>query len=297
MTTNLIEVQNLHKHYPKVTAVNGVDFVVPEGICFGLLGPNGAGKTTTIEMLEGITTPTQGTILYKGEPLGERFRKEAGIQFQATALQDFLTVREQINLFSRFYPKAMLLDELVKLCALESYLDRDALKLSGGQRQRLLLALALVNNPEVVFLDEPTTGLDPQARLNFWELVKGIKARGKTVLLTTHYMDEAYHLCDTIAIMDHGKIIAHGSPDSLLAEHFNDVVLELPLTSIPSSTLEHLEHRVIDAVEPKVEMVTRDVNQTIAQLLQAGISLSALRIRQRTLDDLFLALTGKGLRA
>lgn len=297
MTSNLIEVHQLYKQYPKVQAVNGVDFVVPEGVCFGLLGPNGAGKTTTIEMLEGITAPSSGTILYKGEPLGERFRTEAGIQFQATSLQDFLTVREQIQLFSGLYTSTLPVDELVQLCALESYLDRDALKLSGGQRQRLLLALALVNNPEVVFLDEPTTGLDPQARLNFWELVKGIKARGKTVLLTTHYMEEAYHLCDTIAIMDHGKIIAHGSPDQLLAQHFNDVVLELPKDAIPTSTLQHIPHHLVDAVEPKIEILTQDVNQTIAQLLQVGVSLTGLRIRQRTLDDLFLALTGKGLRA
>lgn len=297
MTSNLIEVHQLYKQYPKVQAVNGVDFVVPEGVCFGLLGPNGAGKTTTIEMLEGITAPSSGTILYKGEPLGERFRTEAGIQFQATSLQDFLTVREQIKLFSGLYTSTLPVDELVQLCALESYLDRDALKLSGGQRQRLLLALALVNNPEVVFLDEPTTGLDPQARLNFWELVKGIKARGKTVLLTTHYMEEAYHLCDTIAIMDHGKIIAHGSPDQLLAQHFNDVVLELPKDAIPTSTLQHIPHHLVDAVEPKIEILTQDVNQTIAQLLQVGVSLTGLRIRQRTLDDLFLALTGKGLRA
>jgi ABC-2 type transport system ATP-binding protein len=297
MTSNLIEVHQLYKQYPKVQAVNGVDFVVPEGVCFGLLGPNGAGKTTTIEMLEGITAPSSGTILYKGEPLGERFRTEAGIQFQATSLQDFLTVREQIQLFSGLYTSTLPVGELVQLCALESYLDRDALKLSGGQRQRLLLALALVNNPEVVFLDEPTTGLDPQARLNFWELVKGIKARGKTVLLTTHYMEEAYHLCDTIAIMDHGKIIAHGSPDQLLAQHFNDVVLELPKDAIPTSTLQHIPHHLVDAVEPKIEILTQDVNQTIAQLLQVGVSLTGLRIRQRTLDDLFLALTGKGLRA
>jgi ABC-2 type transport system ATP-binding protein len=224
----VLEVRNLVKRYPGVTAVDGVSFAVPEGSCFGLLGPNGAGKTTTVEILEGILPPTAGEILYRGAPLGARFRQEAGIQFQSTALQDFLTVREHLRLFRSLYAQGLEVDELVRLCALEEFQHRDARKLSGGQRQRLLLAIALVNDPQVVFLDEPTTGLDPQARRNFWDLINRIKALGKTVLLTTHYMEEAYRLCDAIAIMDHGRIIAQGPPSRLLSEHFADVVLELP---------------------------------------------------------------------
>ena len=296
MTTAILEVRNLHKHYPGVNAVNGIEFAVPQGICFGLLGPNGAGKTTTIEMLEGIIKPTSGDILYKGEPQGARFRQEAGIQFQSTSLQDFLTVRENLTFFGSLYPKGLPMAELVEICRLQDYLDRDASKLSGGQRQRMLLALALVNDPDVVFLDEPTTGLDPQARLNFWELVNSIKARNKTVLLTTHYMEEAYNLCDEIAIMDHGKIIAHGSPDALLAKHFQDVIIELPQSDFPEAA-KTIPHRYLDKVRGTVEIITPDVNGTLAQLIQHGASLAGLQVRPRTLEDLFLELTGKELRA
>lgn len=293
--TPILEVRALHKHYPKVKAVDGIDFSVPTGICFGLLGPNGAGKTTTIEMMEGITRPSSGEILYKGEPMGPRFKNEVGIQFQSTALQDFLTVRENLNFFSRLYPKNMSVDELIEICSLQAYLDRDARKLSGGQRQRMLLAIALVNDPEIVFLDEPTTGLDPQARLNFWELINRIKARNKTVLLTTHYMEEAYKLCEQIAIMDHGKIIAQGSPNQLLAEHFQDVIIELPASDFPI-TAHTIPHRRLEKVTPMIEISTRDVNATLAELLQAGASLAGLQVRPRSLEDLFLELTGKGLR-
>src|SRR5918993_1097944 len=197
----VLEVRELVKQYPGVRAVDGVSFSIAEGQCFGLLGPNGAGKTTTVEMMEGITQPTSGRVLYCGEPLGARFRAEAGIQFQKTALQDFLTVRETLTLFTRLYPRRRDIDELIVTCALEQVAHRDNRKLSGGQMQRLLLAIALANDPRVLFLDEPTTGLDPQARHNFWELTRSIKAEGRTVLLTTHYMEEAYYLCDVIAIM------------------------------------------------------------------------------------------------
>ncbi len=292
----ILEVRHLHKHYTNVKAVDGVDFSVAKGICFGLLGPNGAGKTTTIEMMEGMVKPTSGEILYKGEPIGERFRREAGIQFQSTALQDFLTVRENLKFFSSLYPKSLPMQTLIDMCRLQDYLDRDARKLSGGQRQRMLLALALVNDPDVVFLDEPTTGLDPQARLNFWELVNTIKARHKTVLLTTHYMEEAYNLCDEIAIMDHGKIIAHGSPDELLFEHFQDVIIELPARDFPAAA-QHLPHRILDKVNSSVQITTKDVNATLSQLMQYGASLAGLQVRPRTLEDLFLELTGKELRA
>jgi ABC-2 type transport system ATP-binding protein len=292
--TALLEVRNLTKHYRAVKAVDGVSLAIEKGICFGLLGPNGAGKTTTVEMLEGITSPTGGAILYKEQPLGGRFRAEAGIMFQSTALQEFITVRETLLMFQHFYPKTIPLQELIESCSLQEFLDRDTRKLSGGQRQRLLLAIALVNDPEVMFLDEPTTGLDPQARRNFWALVRSIKASGKTIVLTTHYMEEAYALCDEIAIMDHGKIIAHGTPKALLAAHFNDVVLNFPSEEFPFAS----EELPLNAVhrQDAVEILTSDVNATIQQLLAMGVSLAHLQIRPRTLEDLFLDLTGKELR-
>ena len=224
----LLEANGLVKHYPKVKAVDDVSLQLYAGTCLGLLGPNGAGKSTTIEMLEGSLPPTAGTIRYRGEPLGDRFRQESGIQFQKTALQEFLTVRETVELFHGLYDHTLPIDEVLRLCALEELEGRDNKKLSGGQLQRLLLAVALVNDPNVLFLDEPTTGLDPQARRAFWELVQGIKARGTTVLLTTHYMDEAYVLCDRIIIMDHGKFIAEGTPRGLIEEHFGEGAAERP---------------------------------------------------------------------
>lgn len=220
MSQSILQVRNLVKRYPPaVTAVDGVSFAVREGICFGLLGPNGAGKTSTIEMMEGILTPTSGEVLYRDELVGRRFREEAGILFQKTALQDFLTVRQSLALFRGLYHRGLSVDEVIRLCALEKLEKRDTRKLSGGQQQRLLLAVALVNDPAVLFLDEPTTGLDPQARRNFWDLVQTIKAQHKTIILTTHYMEEAELLCDEIAIMDRGKIIAQGPPRELINAH------------------------------------------------------------------------------
>ena len=293
MTAPLLEVRNLVKHYPRVMAVNGVSFSLQPGVCFGLLGPNGAGKTTTVEILEGIHTPTSGEILYKDQPVGKRFRNEAGIMFQSTALQDFITVRETLMMFARLYPENADIDELIERCNLTDYLDQDNRQLSGGQRQRLLLAIALVNNPDMIFLDEPTTGLDPQSRRNFWDLIESIKAQGKTILLTTHYMDEAYVLCDEIAIMDHGKIISQGTPKELLAEHFDDVILQLPEADvIDSDALPFAVHKR----KGVIEITTCDVDQTIEDLLTNNISLAHLQIRSRNLDDLFLELTGKELR-
>jgi len=289
----LLEIRDLVKHYPKVKAVNGVSFALQAGTCFGLLGPNGAGKTTTVEILEGMHAPTAGEVLYKGQPVGNRFRSEAGIMFQSTALQDFITVRETLEMFAHLYPHNADLDDLIQRCNLSAYLDQDNRQLSGGQRQRLLLAIALVNDPDMIFLDEPTTGLDPQSRRNFWDLIESIKAQGKTILLTTHYMDEAYVLCDEIAIMDHGKIIAQGTPKELLAAHFNDVILQLPETDITDS---HSLSYPIHKRKGMIEITTSDVNQTIEELMSLNISLAHLQIRSRNLDDLFLELTGKELR-
>ena len=217
---SILEVRNLVKLYPRVTAVDNVSFEVEEGCCFGLLGPNGAGKTTAVEIMEGILAASSGEVRYQGAPLGARFRSEAGILFQKTALQDFLTVRQTLQLFRDLYPRGYDIDELLQMCSLQKLADRDNRKLSGGQQQRLLLAVALVNDPAILCLAEPTTGFDPQARRNFWKLIEAVKARRRTIVLTTHYMEEAQRLCDDIAIMDRGRIITRGAPAALLQAQF-----------------------------------------------------------------------------
>jgi ABC-2 type transport system ATP-binding protein len=289
----IITASNLVKQYPGVRAVDGINLSIPQGICFGLLGPNGAGKTTTIEILEGIHQATSGTVLYKGEALGARYREEVGIQFQHTALQEFLTVRETLELFERFYQKTLPIQELIELCSLSDILDRDTRKISGGQRQRLLLALALINDPDLIFLDEPTTGLDPQARRNFWDLVKLVKSRNKTIVLTTHYMEEAYALCDEIAIMDKGRIVSQGTPLQLLSQHFEDVILQLPSTQADAK----LRELGLNAVQAGdfLEIRTNRLHQTLQLLMEQGINLDRLRIRAWTLEDLFINVTGKSL--
>jgi ABC-2 type transport system ATP-binding protein len=295
MAPPILEVCDVVKEYPAVTAVDGVSFSVPEGTCFGLLGPNGAGKTTTIEIMEGILEATRGVVRYRGEPQAARFREEAGILFQKTALQDFLSVRQSLAMFRGLYDHGLEVEEIIRLCALEKLADRDNRKLSGGQQQRLLLAIALVNDPAVLFLDEPTTGLDPQARRNFWELIQSIKARRKTIILTTHYMEEAELLCDEIAIMDKGRIIAQGTPRQLLREHFAQVLLELPRHEFPQSARQ-LPLQVIDTSD-RVEITTDDLDSTLRTLMDARVPLQNLRIRPPNLEDLFLELTGKELRA
>ncbi len=291
----ILKVAHLVKKFGQLTAVNDVSFDIDRGRCFGLLGPNGAGKTTTIELMEGIKTPDSGTILYQGKPLGRQFRNEAGIMFQTTALQDFVTVRETLVQFSRFYPLTTDIDELVERYALAEFLHQDTRKLSGGQKQRLLLAIALINQPKVLFLDEPTTGLDPQSRRNLWQQVRQVKAAGTTILLTTHYMEEAYELCDEIAIMDHGRMIAHDAPDALLARHFDDVVVQIDEQDL-SRELGEAEFAATYR-EGNAHILTGDVNKTVEHLLNLNIPLDRLRIRARNLEDLFLELTGKELRA
>ncbi len=291
---SVIEVKNITKTYPGVRAVDDLSLGIRPGICFGLLGPNGAGKTTLIEIIEGIQKPDSGTVLYRGEPAGSRFRREAGIQFQVTALQEFLTVRETLTLFKNLYPRTMDLDEVVRLCSLGEFLDRDTRKLSGGQRQRLLMALAIVNDPEVLFLDEPTTGLDPQSRRNFWDLINLIKSRNKTIVLTTHYMDEANTLCDEIAIMDRGSIIAQGGPGELLRQHFGSVVLQFPEEEVNGKIAEL--GLCVSRQSGWCEIQTHDVDSTIRLLLNHHVSLNRMNMRSWSLEDLFIALTGKNLR-
>ncbi len=291
--TAILAANNLLKTYPGIRAVDGISFSIQSGSCYGLLGPNGAGKTTTMEIMEGIIQQDEGEVLYQGRPADEAYRRQIGIQFQTTSLQDFQTVHEALLMFAALYDESANIDELIELCHLQEFINRDTRKLSGGQRQRLLLAIALVNNPRLVFLDEPTTGLDPHSRRNFWSLIEGIKQAGKTILLTTHYMEEAYRLCDQIAIVDHGKIIIEGNPDELLKKHFQSSIIRLPQRSVADSAKLPDE---IQLVDNQYELFTDDVPGSIAMLEKLGFSLSDCQISAPTLEDLFLKLTGHALR-
>jgi ABC-2 type transport system ATP-binding protein len=291
--SEVIRVEGLVKHYGEVYAVNDVSFSIDKGHCFGLLGPNGAGKTTTIEIMEGIIPASSGNVFYYDKAISKHISSKIGIQFQHTALQDFLTVKETLNLFSSFYQHTLSHETLIELCNLESFIDRDNRLLSGGQRQRLLLALALINDPDILFLDEPTTGLDPQARRNFWQLIKNIKAQNKTIILTTHYMDEAEQLCDDVVIMDQGKIIESGTPAQLLNKHFDETFIYLPAGQINSALI--AEHKWKNQGE-RVEILTKNVEQTLSLLIKERVSLEGLFVKSANLDDLFLKLTGHSLR-
>jgi ABC-2 type transport system ATP-binding protein len=292
--SSLLEARELVKHFPGVRAVDGISFEVQQGGCVGLLGPNGAGKTTTLEMLEGISTPASGHVTYDGRALDHAFRENIGIQFQTTALQDFQTVRESLEMFARLYRRTMDRDELVRMCNLEEILDRDTRKLSGGQRQRLLLAIALINDPKLVFLDEPTTGLDPQSRRNFWGLIETVRRRGKTLVLTTHYMEEAQRLCDEIVIVDRGHIIARGKPGELVAAHFPAAVVRLPANAWPIGGSLPDDSELRDGY---IEIFTDEVPPLLEHLEQVGANLNELKVETPNLEDVFLKLTGHALRS
>ena len=291
--SHLLEARDLVKVFPGVRAVDGISLAVGRGQCFGLLGPNGAGKTTTLEMLEGISRPAAGRVLYEGRALDRQFREDIGIQFQTTALQDFQTVRESLAMFASLYRRTADIGELVSMCNLDEILGRDTRQLSGGQRQRLLLAIALVNDPRLVFLDEPTTGLDPQARRNFWGLIETVLQRGKTVVLTTHYMEEAQQLCDEIVIVDRGRIIAGGEPGELVKTHLPAVVVRLPANDWPEGT--PLPENS-DLRSGFVEMFADEAPPLLLQLEAAGAKLDGLKVDTPNLEDLFLKLTGHALR-
>lgn len=290
----LLEVKNLVKEYPKLTAVKQTSFKVKEGICFGLLGPNGAGKSTTIECIEQVITPTSGEILFRGKKTDRQFLDKLGVQFQETALPPKLTVEECLDFFGNLYEKSVPKQELIEKCQLQEFLGQFHDKISGGQRQRLLLAVALCHDPELIMLDEPTTGLDPQSRRNLWNLVKSIKERGKTIILTTHYMDEAYELCDEIAIMDHGEIIAIGTPRDLLKENFKTVVVLVPKEG--NENFKNLEGLDYQEFHNHYEVRTEKLNETLNYLSDQKLDLSGMSIRQSNLEDLFIKLTGKELR-
>jgi ABC-2 type transport system ATP-binding protein len=295
--TPIMEVHDLRKSYGKVEAVRGISFSIDRGTCFGLLGPNGAGKTTTIEMMEGILEPDSGTVRFQGKPIGHRFREKVGIQFQNTALPEFITVRETLELFRSFYPEPRSIDEITELCSLGDILSRDNRKLSGGQRQRMLLAIALVPRPEMLFLDEPTTGLDPQARRNFWNLIEGVKRENVTILLTTHYMDEAESLCDRVAIVDQGRILEIDTPDRLLDRHFSGQLVRLPLQAGNGKTAEVLSSLGARVVGDFWEIDSEALDTTMKCLFEANLNMDGLSIHKPDLEDLFIKLTGSSLRS
>ncbi len=291
----ILEVKNLVKRFKSVQAVDGISFLVPPGICFGLLGPNGAGKTTALEVIEDIIPATAGEILFNGVPTkASAFREEIGIQFQHTALLDFLTVRDTLETFMRLYRETESIEDLAEICNLHEIMERMNNKLSGGQAQRLMLALALVNKPKLIFLDEPSTGLDPQARRHLWDIVLGIKQSGTTIILTTHSMDEAEYLCDEIAIMDHGKLIAEGSPAELVERYCAGGTISLPLANvtIPLSELP-FPHRLVNG---RLELTTDKINTGLQKLLAMRVNLAEMTVHSPNLEDVFLELTGRKLR-
>ena len=290
----LIEIVDVHKHYKKVRAVDGVSLAIPPGCCFGLLGPNGAGKTTLIEIIEDIIAPTSGSVFYKGRKRSAQFRQEVGIMFQQTALLSFLTVAETLETFSRLYDQTNDVDELIRLCHLDEVRSQPNDKISGGQKQRLLLAMALLNRPELIFLDEPSTGLDPQARRNLWDIIRQVKSKGKTIVLTTHYMEEAEKLCDDIVIMDKGRVIARGAPEELIRKHCRRATLAVPRQQAGDllAGFDGFWRRRGD----QIIIRTEDVNALIQRLLARGMDLSGVHVSTPNLEDVFIKLTGRSLR-
>jgi ABC-2 type transport system ATP-binding protein len=293
-TTPIIQVKGITKIYGQIAAVDDLSLDIREGVCFGLLGPNGAGKTTLIEIIEDIIPPSRGEIFFQGQPRTFGFREQIGIMFQQTALLQFLTVEETLLTFKKLYRQSYDIEELIELCYLGDIRTQLNDKISGGQRQRLLLALALINHPQLLFLDEPSTGLDPQARRNLWDIIGNIKSQGKTIILTTHYMEEAQQLCDQIAIMDHGRIMAQGAPSALIEQHTQGFAVTLPVQQA-----ERLRDRValkMRTLADRVIFEGDDLNRMLKLLVDAGMDLSHIDVQPPNLETVFLNLTGRGLR-
>jgi ABC-2 type transport system ATP-binding protein len=308
--------RGIRKAYAEVKAVDGLDLEVARGECFGLLGPNGAGKTTTIEICEGLTAPDDGTVEVLGlnwRTGADELRQRIGIQLQETQFPDKLTVEETLRLFRSFFKRGIPVEESVQTAQLEEKRGSRVGGLSGGQKQRLAMATALVGDPELLFLDEPTTGLDPQARRHVWDLVDGLKQTGRTIILTTHYMEEAERLCDRVAIMDHGHVIALGTPQQLIATLGGEDIVEFAVGGVEPSGPE-ASHAVVDAELLRaisgVQSLHMDeglhrlsvtelhvaVPRIFAALRGQGLHLSEFRTHSATLEDVFVKLTGRNLR-
>ncbi len=299
----MVQVDNLRKRYGEVEAVRGVSFAVRQGEIFGILGPNGAGKTTTLEIIEGLRTADSGTAVVAGidvrlDPNG--VKALIGVQLQEAGFFDRLTVEETVDLFGAFHRRQLPTRHV--LAMLDLFDRRRTLvdTLSGGQRQRLSLALALINDPRVIFLDEPTTGLDPQARRHLWEIIERIRADGRTIVLTTHYMEEAQRLCDRVAIMDHGQVIELGTPRALIAQHAGTTTVSVGMEGSDVDLRGLVGVESIGRVNGDVLLHTRDPLGTLHALVefrQAGrLAYQSLRLAEPTLEDVFLTLTGRRLR-
>jgi ABC-2 type transport system ATP-binding protein len=301
----VIHVDDLKKCYGDVKAVDGVTFEVARGEVFGMLGPNGAGKTTTIEVLEGLRHPDSGSVRVFGLDVvhhPEAIKQRIGVQLQSVSLYPRLTVTELLDLFGSFFSHHLPTKQLIDAVDLGERAKARSMNLSGGQQQRLSIALALVNDPELVFLDEPTTGLDPQARRSLWDLIKGLQEKGKSVMLTTHYMEEATELCDRVAIMDHGHILEMGSVPELIGRRFKERAVFFDSNpKLPTDQLAGLGGVTRAAQEDgQTVLYSKDVAGTIGALLATADGLNVephnLGIRQATLEDVFLDLTGRALR-
>ncbi|MFE5323743.1 ABC transporter ATP-binding protein [Paenibacillus sp. NPDC056579] len=314
MANAIIEVEGLVKRYGKFTAVNGIHFSVQEGEVFGLLGPNGAGKTTTMEMIEGLRQPDEGKALVAGFDTKKDLKKVKeiiGVQLQSTSLFDLLHVHEIIRMYASFYPSSVPIEPLLDDMILRDKMNDRIKNLSGGQKQRLAIALALVNDPKVVFLDEPTTGLDPQARRTLWDIVLRMKERGKTVVLSTHYMDEAHVLCDRICLMDKGQVIALDTPEHLVRSLQSDSAIEFRLPE-PIREDEARQQEMLTLVQslPDVKQVDQRkdtfvlytdhlqnaLTAFVQQTAERNIRVADLQTRTATLEDVFIHMTGRSLR-
>ncbi|MBO8161257.1 MAG: ABC transporter ATP-binding protein [Thermosipho sp. (in: Bacteria)] len=285
----MLKVRNLEKRYGKLQALKGISFQVEEGTIFSFLGPNGAGKTTTVEILEGLRYKTLGEIYYFGrkvEKIGPEIKERIGVCLQKTELFKELTVIETLKLFRGFYRKGLDPKDVLEIVGLQEKEKSRVKNLSGGQYQRLVLGLSFINDPELIFLDEPTTGLDPQSRRHIWDIILTFKKQGKTVFLTTHYMEEAERLADVVCIIDNGEIIVSGKPEELIKQSGLKVIVEVPKNA-KSINLGEI-------VEDKVIIETENVNSTIQEVMNLGIE--NFVVRHPTLEDVFLKLTGKGLR-
>ena len=300
-------VRRLRKRYADVVAVDGLDLEIRPGECFGLLGPNGAGKTTTIEICAGLTEPDEGEVMVLGLHWGEHdreLRERLGISLQETQFSEKLTVEETVGLFRSFYRRGPSPAEVIATVQLQEKRSGRVGQLSGGQRQRLALACALVGDPDLLFLDEPTTGLDPQSRRQLWELIERFKAGGRAILLTTHYMEEAERLCDRVAIVDHGKVIALGTPRELVASLSAEHVVELTLADGAAVSEEELRRvggveaalRRDDTWRIRVAELHLAVPALLAEVHRQGAQLTELRTHSATLEDVFVELTGRHLR-
>ena len=304
--THPIQVEALHKSYGDFPAVKGIDFEVHAGEVFGLLGPNGAGKTTTVEILEGLRTRSSGNVTVLGfdpEVQTKQLKDRVGVCLQATNLQEKMHVREAIDLFASFYTRTVDGEALLKRLQLWEKRDQQYSKLSGGQKQRLALALAMLNDPQVLFLDEPSAGLDPQARLEIHELVQEIRREQRTILLTTHYIEEAEKLCDRVAIVDEGRIIAIGTPREIQQRALGSSTIEIETATPLVSDLPAwpgVERTTVDEQRTRISAVSKRPARVVVDLVKwldsQGIELADIRIKRPSLEEAFIELTGKSLR-